>query len=201
VLGRDHHRPQTLIARPVFRTGLKSTWGLAGCLWLFACSNDLGEVTDFETLDNGPAQSIQGAVLAYSEEGRLTHRLTATDMERSSGEEAMWRVDGGFRLDVLDETGALDAQLEARQGEFQEETRHLRAEGAVRLHGTGGDTLFTELLYWSADSDRVHTPARVRVSTPEGDLYGEGLESDARFDRYTILQPTGTFLVDTTSSP
>jgi hypothetical protein len=60
--------------------------------------------------------------------------------------------------------------------------------------------LLTELLYWSADSDRVHTTAPVEVRTPEGTLYGRGLESDARFQRYSILEPTGTFLVDTTTS-
>jgi LPS export ABC transporter protein LptC len=190
-----------LTDRRFFRSGFRISCCAACCAGLLACSNDLDEVTDFETLDRGPAQAIEGAVLAYSEEGRLTHRLTASEMERSADEEALWKVEGGFRLEVLDESGSLDAQLEARRGEFEEETRHLRAEGDVRLQGTGGDTLFTELLYWSADSDRVHTPARVRVSTPEGDLYGEGLESDARFDRYTILKPTGTFLVDTTSSP
>ena len=55
-------------------------------------------------------------------------------------------------------------------------------------------------LYWSADSDRVHTTAPVEVRTPEGILRGTGLESDARFQRYRILKPTGIFLVDTTDS-
>jgi hypothetical protein len=54
------------------------------------------------------------------------------------------------------------------------------------------------LLFWSADSDRVHTPARVEVRTSEGTLRGTGLESDARFERYRILRPTGTFVIDTT---
>ena len=70
----------------------------------------------------------------------------------------------------------------------------------MRLTGPSGDTLLTELLYWSADSDRVHTPARVEVRTAEGTLRGTGLESDARFERYRILKPTGTFKIDTTKT-
>jgi len=31
-------------------------------------------------------------------------------------------------------------------------------------------------------------------------LEGKGLESDARFQRYRILKPTGTFLIDTTGT-
>ena len=38
----------------------------------------------------------------------------------------------------------------------------------------------------------------MEVRTPEGILRGTGLESDARFERYRILKPTGTFVIDTT---
>lgn len=164
------------------------------------CHNDLEEVGDFETL-GGPAQILSEATLDYSEEGRLTHRLSARKMTRSSEEPPIWDVEGGFRLDVLEPGGEIGAQLSAERGQFMEETRALEARGAVVLYGSEQDTLHTELLYWSAESDRVHTPAPVEVRTPEGTLRGTGLESDARFQRYRILKPTGTFLVDTTSTP
>lgn len=164
------------------------------------CRNDLGDVADFETLDQDPAQHMTGATLEYSEMGEPSHRLRAGSMERSSEEEAIWKVDGGFVLDVLEKKGEGSATLSADHGTFDEGERFLRAEGQVQLVGQGGDTLLTELLYWSADSDRVHTPAAVQVVTPTGVLHGNGLESDARFERYTILQPTGTFLIDTTRS-
>ena len=41
-------------------------------------------------------------------------------------------------------------------------------------------------------------PGRCASAPPAGVLRGQGLESDARFERYTILRPTGTFLIDTT---
>ena len=163
-----------------------------------ACRNDLEEVADFETLDHGPAQSIEGADMQYSEDGVPTHRLVAAFMERAAEEEAAWEVRGGFNLEVLDGEGGDGATLHADEGRFEEETRFLEARGGVSLVGPSGDTLLTELLYWSADSDRVHTPARVEVRTPEGTLRGTGLESDARFERYRILRPTGTFVIDTT---
>ena len=162
------------------------------------CRNSLEEVSDFEPLDNGPAQTIEWADMEYSEEGVPTHRLRAAFMERPADEQAAWDVRGGFDLEVLDEGGGKGAILHADEGRFEEETRHLEARGGVSLISPSGDTLLTELLYWSADSDRVHTPARVEVRTPEGVLQGTGLESDARFERYRILKPTGTFIIDTT---
>ena len=161
------------------------------------CRNDLDAVSDFETL-GGPSQVLSGAALEYSDEGTLTHRLNAAHMTRSSEAPPIWEVTGGFTLEVLDPSGNTDALLGADRGVFAEETRFLEAKGDVVLRGSEGDTLFTELLFWSADSDRVHTTAPVEVRTPQGTLYGRGLESDARLQRYQILEPTGTFLVDTT---
>jgi LPS export ABC transporter protein LptC len=163
------------------------------------CSNDMDAVAGFETL-GGPSQVLQGAALEYSDDGTLTHRLDAEHMTRSTEEPPIWEVTGGFTLEVLDAAGGTDALLGADRGVFEEETRFLEAQGGVVLRGSEGDTLYTELLFWSADSDRVHTTAPVEVRTPQGTLYGRGLESDARFQRYQILEPTGTFIVDTTRS-
>lgn len=180
--------------------------GRPSCGWAFVlgilvagCRNDLDTVSDFETI-GGPAQVLEGATLEYSDDGVLTHRLMAAHMTRSSEEPPLWEVTGGFALEVVTDSGTVDARLEARRGIFQEEQRHLEARGEVILSGARQDTLYTELLYWSADSDRVHTPAPVEVRTPDGVLRGTGLESDARFQRYRILKPTGTFLVDTLGS-
>jgi hypothetical protein len=129
-----------------------------------------------------------------------SHRLNAAFMERSSEEDATWEVSGGFQLEVLPKGEMDGALLAAEMGTFAEASSFLQAEGNVVLIGEGGDTLHTELLFWSADSDRVHTPAPVEVRTGEGILRGTGLESDARFDRYRILQPTGIFLIDTTQN-
>ena len=180
----------------------KTNWALpllAMAFSVMSCRNDLESVADFEILGE-PSQVLGGASLEYSEEGKLTHRLSAAHMERSSEEPPVWSVSGGFALEVIGEAAALDAKLVADRGTFKEETRSLRAEGDVMLHGDQGDTLFTALLFWSADSDRVHTPAPVEVRTPQGTLEGKGLESDARFQRYRILKPTGTFLIDTTGT-
>ena len=61
---------------------------------LMGCRNDLGEVADFETLDQTAAQNMEGATLEYSEMGEPSHRLRAHAMERSSEEEAVWTVSG-----------------------------------------------------------------------------------------------------------
>jgi len=199
VFGRDNQGSTTLNLS--VRYPLHCTAIMLGVLFCFGgCRNSLDEVADFEMLGDGASQSIRSAQLEYSVEGVPTHRLNAANMQRSSEENATWAVSGGFQMEVLEKDGMDGAFLSAQSGTFAEESRFLKAEGDVVLMGEGGDTLHTELLYWSADSDRVHTPAPVEVRTPEGILRGTGLESDARFSRYRILRPTGIFLIDTTKT-
>lgn len=198
MFGRDNHGASALIF--TLRTSVLTGIVLFSLLCLGACRNSLDEVADFENLDDGAAQSIRSAQLEYSTEGVASHRLNAAFMERSSEEDATWEVSGGFQLEVLPKGEMDGALLSAEMGTFAEASSFLQAEGNVVLIGEGGDTLHTELLFWSADSDRVHTPAPVEVRTGEGILRGTGLESDARFDRYRILQPTGIFLIDTTQN-
>ena len=82
---RDHEGAQELIPIGPRLTAVAMATVL---LSVTACRNDLEEVADFETLDHGPAQSIEGADMQYSEDGVPTHRLVAAFMERAAEEEA-----------------------------------------------------------------------------------------------------------------
>jgi hypothetical protein len=46
---------------------------------------------------------------------------------------------------------------------------------------------------WLHDSDIVRTTRPVEITTAEGVLRGRGLKADSRFERYEILEPTGSF--------
>ena len=61
-----------------------------------------------------------------------------------------------------------------------------------------GDVLETEYLVWSEDSNRVWTNRPVTIRTTDGVIYGEGLESDARFENYRIIKPRGEMVLEGT---
>jgi LPS export ABC transporter protein LptC len=115
--------------------------------------------------------------------------------ESAASETGRWLVSDGFSLSLYDSTGAVTAVLQAEDGDFWEAHAHLTARNKVVLTNAAGDRLETDLLYWSADSDRIHTSRPVRVITLDGIIEGTGLEADSRFDNYRILEPTGHIFV------
>ena len=69
---------------------------------------------------------------------------------------------------------------------------------ALTLENAEGDVLETEYLVWSEDSNRVWTNRPVTIRTADGVIYGEGLESDARFETYRIIKPRGEMVLEGT---
>jgi lipopolysaccharide export system protein LptC len=69
----------------------------------------------------------------------------------------------------------------------------LEAWDNVVLVNNKNERLETEHLVWSHDSDLVYTTRPVSIETAQGLLRGRGLRSDSRFERYEILNPTGSF--------
>jgi LPS export ABC transporter protein LptC len=59
-----------------------------------------------------------------------------------------------------------------------------------------GERLETERLVWSRDSDRVYTDEPVKITRQADILYGQGLDANQDFSRYTIRRITGTLYLD-----
>jgi hypothetical protein len=67
----------------------------------------------------------------------------------------------------------------------------MQASEDVILKNTKGEQLNTEELIWYQDSAKIVTDKFVQITRADGVLFGKGLESDDRFQSYTIKQITG----------
>ena len=117
----------------------------------------------------------------------------------------------GRQLEDRGIVNSLDLEMFTPGLHFDSSTRigklFIRGVGSPQLSGPGADpssAIYIDGVYQprflssivdSLDLERVEV-----LKGPQGTLYGRGLESDARFQRYQILEPTGTFIVDTTRS-
>lgn len=194
--------------RPSFRTAggwaffcaLFSAAGLASC-------GDAGsdERPVVEMPADGPVNIIEGGTFRYTERGEAIHMLKAARMERSGDEDndegSLLEVSGGFTLYMGGDENDWDARLTALRGAFDEANLHLTAWDSVVLENAKGDRLETEQLTWAQDSDRVWTHRPVTIATADGIIEGEGLESDGRFQEYTILKPRGAIEIEVSDAP
>ena len=144
-----------------------------------------------------PPLIMEDVRLSYSERGHVQHVLVAKHLTREASSESVSEstdfvtVGGGFTLYLGGDERQHSSQLTAMRGTLDEAHLRLVAEDQVVLQNAAGDRLETEYLVWSEDSDRVYTHHAVVVYTEDGVLFGKGLESDGRFERYQILEPTG----------
>ena len=179
---------------------------MAGGVFLFSgCSNSDADISDVQATELTPAQIIINGTFQYSERGRIMHVLHAGELRREEGGSAespedLVEVREGFELFIDGNVAQHAAHLQAEWASMDEKNLRLIARHGVVLENTEGDVLETEYLVWSEDSDRVWTHQPVTIRTEQGVIYGEGLESDARFETYRILKPRGELVLEGTEN-
>ena len=168
-----------------------------------------GEAREAESPDilreGAPIQVVEHGYFEYTERGKLVQSLEANRLERwdnpedegtSNQENApLWQVSEGFTLFIGGNRDRHAATLQADRGTYNDQAGRLEAWDNVVLVNNKGERLETEHLVWSHDSDVVYTKRPVSIETAQGLLRGRGLRSDSRFERYEILNPTGSFEV------
>ena len=175
---------------------------LALCLiTLMACSNSDEEVNSLKEWDTPPVQQIENGRFQYSEKGEIIHVLKASTLLRlengtAEDSEDLVKVRNGFELFIGGDENSHSAHMQAQVGSLDEKNLRLVAEDQVVLRNVTGDVLETEYLVWAEDSDRVWTNRPVMITSEEGILFGEGLESDARFENYRIIHPSGEIVLN-----
>ena len=193
-----------MIARTAFqnRSVLKVLW-LTGwaVFWCPSCSNSEAELSGVQADEPSPVQTVINGTFRYSERGVILHELRASEMRReergnAESSEDVVEVRKGFELFMGGDASLHEAQMSAEWASLDEKNLRLVAKHAVTLKNAQGDILETEYLVWSEDSNRVWTNRPVTIRTADGIIYGDGLESDARFETYRILKPRGEMVVE-----
>lgn len=178
------------------------TLGWAAFL-LLGCTNTDAEVSEVLAEETSPEQTITNGTFRYSERGVILHELHAGELRReergnAEASEDVVEVRSGFELFIGGDAANHEAHMTADWATLDEKNLRLIAKHAVTLENTEGDVLETEYLVWSEDSNRVWTNRPVTIRTADGVIYGEGLESDARFETYRIIKPRGEMVLEGT---
>lgn len=147
-----------------------------------------------------PVQRVLNGTFTYSERGETLHVLKAGELTRIEGGSAespedLVEVREGMELFIDGDEADHEAHLQAQWASLDEKNLRLVAEHEVVLSNRKGDILETEYLVWAEDSNRVWTNRPVTITSDQGVLYGEGLESDGRFENYEIIRPKGEIIL------
>ncbi len=133
--------------------------------------------------------------LIFSDSGRVQVVLQAPLVVRRQGNDPVVEMTRGIKATFYDQNGRVNSYLTALEAYRFPRKRLMQARGNVVVTNSEGDTLFTERLQWEEQKGRISSDAYVRIVRPDEVLYGDGLESDDRFENYRIINTRGSFKV------
>lgn len=167
-------------------------------VWLVVgCKNDLDQLAAVDMDAAAPDRITLQAEYFYSDSGRLRNRLRAGRVEEYMGDDRQrTEMSEGLELVFFNTDGGQGSILTAREGLIKPRKNLMEVRDHVVFTNARGERLETELLVWSQDSDRVWTDRPVKIVRAKDILYGQGLDANEDFSRYTIRRLTGTLFVE-----
>ncbi|MBP8822729.1 MAG: LPS export ABC transporter periplasmic protein LptC [Flavobacteriales bacterium] len=174
-------------------------WSALGCsvvLLLPACKNDLDRVAAMEVADGGPYRVTTEGEYLYSDSGRVRNKVRAGRILEFNGDKPQTLLEEGVELTFFQADGRAGSRLSARRGEIEPGGRRMSVSDQVVFVNTQGERLETEKLTWSQDSNKVFTDRPVKITRRNDIIYGQGLDAEEDFSRYTVRRVTGTLFID-----
>jgi LPS export ABC transporter protein LptC len=168
---------------------------------LLSCNNDLKEVNRLNQPDTTPSMFARNVSIAESEFGRTKYDLTSPYLKRyeTPGKGSSTIFPSGFRVVFYDslQPGKIRTEITAEYGLDDESNRRMEAKrNVIVINHLKGEKLNTERLVWDKNTKKVYSDKFVTITTPDKIIYGEGMESDEKFERWTIKKPRGEMYIN-----
>ena len=164
---------------------------------LFSCQPDLKTIETLTRPDEGPMESTRNIEVVYSEGAHIRMRMKAPEMERYTGEKNYMEMPLGLQVEFYDTLMNVTSSLSANYAISYEDDDRIEARNDVVVVNELNERLNTEYLVWDQQKEIIFSDKFVKITTAEEVLYGDGFESDERFNEWIITRPRGTFTIDT----
>jgi LPS export ABC transporter protein LptC len=168
---------------------------------LLSCNNDLREVNRLNQPDTTPTMFARDVSIAESEFGRIKYNLTSPYLKRYEipGKGSSTIFPSGFRVVFFDSLrpDKIRTEITAEYGLDDESNRRMEAKtNVIVINHLKGEKLNTERLVWDKNKRKVYSDKFVTITTADKIIYGEGMESDEKFERWSIKKPRGEMYIN-----
>jgi len=191
---------KVLIGKYFKKVILKSVAVAVVAATLSGCKNDIKEVIRLNQPDTMPTMYARDVSIAESESGSIKYILTAPLLRRyESPEGAIIKFPEGFKVVFYDsiQPDKVRTEITADYGINDESSRTMEARrNVIVINYLKGEKLTTEHLVWDQNTKKVFTETFVTITTKDKILYGDGMQSDEKFERWTIKKPRGEMYIN-----
>jgi LPS export ABC transporter protein LptC len=165
---------------------------------LFSCEPDLQTIEALTQQNDQPIETAANLRIVYSSNGQIQMVMEAPSMRRFAGDQPYMELPEGFLMVFYDSLFNESSRISAKYAIQYEQTNVIDARNDVVVENLSKkEMLNTEQLIWNRRSEMIYTEKFVKITTEEEVLYGDGFESDQRFDHWIIQNPKGTFYLET----
>jgi len=175
----------------------KSIIIIVGWMVLFACSPDLKTIEDIIRADESPEETTFGIKIIYSDEAEIRVIMRSPRMDRYEGEKNYLEMPEGLEVEFYDSLMNISSSLSANYAISYNDNELIETRNDVVVINEIGERLNTEHLVWDKSKGIIFSDKFVKITREDEVLYGDGFESDERFNQWEIKRPRGTFTVET----
>lgn len=168
-----------------------------------ACENDIALVNSIANEEQLPVESGKNVEYIYSDSAIIRAKINAPQLDRYVGKKNYMEMPKGMHVIFYNEQQVEETTLIADYGIGYDDGKgmnKMEARRNVRVVNEKGDRLNTEHLIWDAVTKKIYTKEFVKISTKTETIWGDGLEADQDFSKYTILHVKGSIAVDDSDS-
>ncbi|MEI6890152.1 MAG: LPS export ABC transporter periplasmic protein LptC [Bacteroidales bacterium] len=140
--------------------------------------------------------SAHNIEVVFSDSGRIQAKLTAPLLNEYVGKNPRMDFPKGFMIIMYDSVMRIKSTITAWYGIRFDVKGYMEGRGNVIVRNEQkNEQLNTERLIWDERTHRIYNNDPIKVITPGKILYGNDLESDETFTRYSFKNPTGQMMI------
>ena len=179
-----------------FLNPFKSITIFLGVVMLFSCQPDMDTIETITAKDEAPIEALYDVKIIQSSHAKKQAVIEAPLMERYENDEPYLEMPHGVDVVFYNEYEEPTSSMKANYAINHDYKNIIEARDDVVVINEVGEKLNTEHLIWDQDKESIYSEKFVKITTDTEILYGEGFESDERFERWQIKKPRGTFTIE-----
>lgn len=175
---------------------LKTIFPVIIVCFFYSCENDIKTINTIGSKDYLPVEVAKDVETIYSDSGQVVVKVEAPQLDRYEGEKPYVEMTKGVSVFFYDSAMNVKSKLTAKYAISYEKEKIMEAKNDVVVVNEKQEQLNTEHLVWNQAKATIYSDKFVKINTGKSIIWGEGMNSDERFDKWTVLKVKGTITLN-----
>lgn len=162
---------------------------------IFGCENDIKVINIVGNKDYLPVESAKDVETIYSDSGQVRIIVKAPRLDRYEGAKSYSEMPKGIDVKFYDDLMQVTSKLTANYAISYYKEKLMEAKNNVVVVNEKNEQLNTEHLVWDEKKGIIYSDKFVKINTGKEIIWGEGMNSDERFDKWKILKVKGSITI------